>query len=80
MDCFSLGGLVEMKIHYRKPTLLELMNDAICNNASGSEKLIQHFELTPDELNSWYSYFDRTTKKDNTVDYSYKGIPIKVKE
>ena len=65
-----------MKIHYRKSTLIEQMADAIAT----TKQPIEYFELTSDELNSWYSYLDRTTKKDNTVDYSYKGIPIKVKE
>jgi hypothetical protein len=65
-----------MKIHYRKSTLIEQMADAIAT----AKKPIEYFELTSDELNSWYSYLDRSTKKDNTVDYSYKGIPIKVKE
>ena len=63
-----------MKIHYRNPTLIEQMADAI----AASKTPIEYFELTPDELNSYYSYFDRTTNKDNTVHYSYKGIAIKV--
>lgn len=65
-----------MKIYYRKPTLIEQMKDAISNSSSG--KPIDYFELTSNELNSCYSYFDKNTKKDNTVEYSYKGITIKV--
>ena len=76
MDCVSLGGLVEMKIHYREPTLLELMNDAIRD----SKKPIDYFELTSEELNANYSNFDRTIGKDNTLSYSYKSITIKVKQ
>ena len=66
-----------MKIHYRKPTLLELMNEAI--SAAGNKKPVDYFELTSDELNSNYSNFDRTIK-DKIIYYSYKGIPVKVKE
>ena len=62
-----------MKIHYRKPTLLELMNDAIRD----SKKPIDYFELTGNELNSNYSNFDRTIKN-KIIYYSYKGIEIKV--
>jgi hypothetical protein len=75
MDCFSLGRLVEMKIHYREPTLLELMNEAI----NISKKPIDYFELTSEEINANYSNFDRTIK-DKIIYYSYKGIPVKVKE
>jgi hypothetical protein len=76
MDCFSLGRLVAMKIHYRKPTILELMADAIRD----SKKPIEYFELTSEELNTNYSNLDRTTDKNNGISYSYKGIPIKVKQ
>ena len=72
-----MGRLVEMKIHYREPTLLELMNEAI--SASSNKKPVDYFELTSDELNSNYSNFDRTIK-DKIIYYSYKGIPVKVKE
>jgi hypothetical protein len=75
MDCFSLGRLVEMKIHYRKPTLVEQMADAIRD----SKKPIDHFELTSEELNSNYSNFDRIIK-DKIIHYSYKGVPVKVKQ
>ena len=75
MDCVPLGGLVEMKIHYREPTLLELMNEVI--GASSNKKPVDYFELTSDELNSNYSNCDRTIK-DKIIHYSYKGIPIKV--
>jgi hypothetical protein len=75
MDCVPLGGLVEMKIHYREPTLLELMNEAI----NLSKKPIDYFELTSDELNASYSNFDKTIKN-KIIHYSYKGVPIKVKE
>jgi hypothetical protein len=64
-----------MKIHYREPTLLELMNETI----NISKKPIDYFELTSDELNANYSSFDRTIK-DKIIHYSYKGVPIKVKE
>ena len=63
-----------MKIYYRTPTVVEQMNDAI----QISKKPIDYFELTNEELNSYYSNFDRSTDKDTKISYSYKGIPIKV--
>jgi hypothetical protein len=65
-----------MKIHYRKPTILEQMADAIRD----SKKPIECFEITSEELNSNYSNFDRSSNNNNIVQYSYKGIPVKVKE
>jgi hypothetical protein len=70
-----LGRLVEMKIHYREPTVLEQIADAIRD----SKKPIDYIELTSEELNSYYSNFDRTIK-DKIIYYSYRGIPLKVKE
>jgi hypothetical protein len=64
-----------MKIHYREPTVLELMNEAI----NASKKPIDYFELTSEEVNANYSNFDRTIK-DKIIYYSYKGVPVKVKE
>jgi hypothetical protein len=64
-----------MKIHYREPTILEQMNDAVRD----SKKPIDCFELTSDELNSNYSNFDRSIK-DKIIYYSYKGISIKVSD
>ena len=65
-----------MKIYYRTPTVVEQMNDAI----QISKKPIDYFELTSEELNSYYSNFDRSADKDTKISYSYKGIPIKVKQ
>ena len=64
-----------MKIHYREPTVLEQMTDAIRD----SKDPIDYFELTSEELNANYSNFDRTIK-DKVIHYSYKGVPVKVKE
>jgi hypothetical protein len=64
-----------MKIHYRKPTLIEQMADAIRD----SKKPIDYFELSGEELNANYSNFDRTIK-DKVIHYSYKGVPVKVKQ
>ena len=77
MDCVPMGGLVEMKIHYREPTVLEQMNNAINVSAEANRKPIDYFELTSAEINANYSNFDRTIK-DKIIYYSYKGIPIKV--
>jgi hypothetical protein len=65
-----------MKLHYRKSTILEQMADAIRD----SKKPIECFEITSEELNSNYSNFDRSSNNNNIVQYSYKGIPIKVKQ
>jgi hypothetical protein len=77
MDRFSMGRLVEMKIHYRKPTLLEQMDQAITD---AGKKRIDYFEITNDELNFNYSKFDRSTNNRGEIVYSYKGITIKVTE
>jgi hypothetical protein len=71
--------MVEMKIHYRKPSLVEQMNNAIAISTGPNAKPIDYFELTSDELSANYSNFDRTIK-DKIIYYSYKGIPVKVKE
>ena len=76
MDCFSLGGLVAMKIHYRESTLLDEMNNAIFVQAKS--KPIEYFELTPEEFNRYFTFFDKSFQRDNSVQYMYKGIPIKV--
>jgi hypothetical protein len=62
-----------MKIHYRKPTLLEQINDVIAM----SKKPIDYFELSQSEFQSVFNHLDKTNSK-NTVLYSYKGITIKV--
>jgi hypothetical protein len=74
MDRVSLGRLVEMKIHYRKPNLLEEMQTAIAN----SKEPIDHFELTPEEFNQHFSSFDKSFQKDNSVQYLFRGILLKV--
>jgi len=63
-----------MKIHYRKPDLLEQMNAAITT----SKEPIDHFELTPEEFNQYFSSFDKSFLRDNTVQYQFRGIKIKV--
>jgi hypothetical protein len=63
-----------MKIHYRKPDLLEEMKRAIAD----SKEPIDHFELTPVEFNQHFSSFDKSFQKDNSVQYMYRSIPIKV--
>jgi hypothetical protein len=68
-----------MKIHYRKPRLIEQMNNAIAVSAGPNAKPIDYFELTSDEPSSNYSNFDRSIK-DKIIYYSYKGIPIKVNQ
>jgi hypothetical protein len=74
VDRVSLGGLVEMKIHYRKPSLIEEMQAAIV----ASKEPIDYFELTPEEFNQYFSSFDKSFQRDNTVQYQFKGILIKV--
>ena len=74
-----MGSVVEMKIHYRKPSLVEQMNNAIAISTGPNAKPIDYFELTGDELSACYSNFDRSIKN-KIIYYSYKGIPVKVKE
>jgi hypothetical protein len=69
-----LGGVVAMKIHYRKPDLLEEMKKAIAD----SKEPIDHFELTPEEFNQHFSSFDKSFQRDNSVQYMFRGIPLKV--
>ena len=68
-----------MKIHYREPTVVEQMNNAINVSAEANRKPIDYFELTSEEINANYSNFDRTIK-DKIIYYSYKGVPVKVKQ
>ena len=69
-----------MKIHYRKPTLIEQMDNAVRNSTVPGSKPIDYFELTTEELNANYSNFNRSQQRDGTTHYSYKTIPIKVKQ
>jgi hypothetical protein len=69
-----LGGLVEMKIHYKKPDLLDEMRRAI----AASKEPIDHFELTQEEFNSHFTFFDKSFLLDNSVQYMFRGIPLKV--
>ena len=64
-----------MKIKYRKPTLIEQMNEAI----ETAMKPIDYFELTSSEFQSVFNSLDKTNSK-NTVSYSYKGIAVKVQD
>jgi len=63
-----------MKIHYKKPSLLDEMRRAIAT----SKEPIDHFELTPDEFNQYFGFFDKSFLKDNSVQYMFRGIPLKV--
>ncbi len=64
-----------MKIKYRKPTLVEQMNEAI----AVAKKPIDYFELSQSEFQTVFNNLDKTNAK-NTVTYSYKGIPVKVQD
>ena len=63
-----------MKIHYKNPSLLDEMRQAI----TSSKEPIDHFELTSEEFNQYYSSFDKSFQLDNRVQYMFRGIPIKV--
>jgi hypothetical protein len=63
-----------MKIHYRKPDLLEEMKKAIAD----SKEPIDHFELTSVEFNQHFNSFDKSFQHDNSVQYMFRGIPLKV--
>jgi hypothetical protein len=63
-----------MKIHYKKPSLIDEMKRAIAT----SKEPIDHFELTPEEFNQYFGFFDKSFLKDNSVQYMFRGIPLKV--
>jgi len=63
-----------MKIHYKKPSLLDEMRRAIAT----SKEPIDHFELTPEEFNQHFTYWDKSFQQDNSVQYMFRGIPLKV--
>ena len=66
-----------MKIHYKKPSLIDEMRQAIAD----SKEPIDHFELTSEEFNQYYSSFDKSFQLDNSVQYvqyMFRGIAIKV--
>lgn len=65
-----------MKIHYRKPSLIEEMTAAIAT----SKEPIDHFELTQEEFNQHFNLFDKVFQRDNGVDYAFRGILIKVNQ
>jgi len=67
-----------MKIHYRKPNLVEQMNNAIAVSAGPNAKPIDHFELHQEEFSQHFSSFDKSQQQDGTTQYSFKSIPIKV--
>ena len=64
-----------MKIHYKKPSVLDEMRQAMANNP---QEPIDHFELTQEEFNQHYSSFDKSFLLDNSVQYMFRGIPLKV--
>ena len=63
-----------MKIHYKKPSLIDEMKRAIAT----SKEPIDHFELTPEEFNQYFGFFDKSFLKDNSVQYMFRSIPLKV--
>ena len=65
-----------MKIHYRKISLIEEMQTAMAN----AKEPIDHFELTQEEFNQNFSSFDKSFQRDNSVQYMFRGIPIKVNQ
>lgn len=62
-----------MKIKYRKPTLIEQMNEAVAT----AKQPIDFFELTQKEFQSVVNNLDKS-KAGDKISYSYKGIYIKV--
>ena len=63
-----------MKIHYRKTSLLEEMQSAI----KESKEPIDYFELTQEEFNQYVNSFDKSFQRDNSVEYMFRRIPIRV--
>jgi hypothetical protein len=68
-----------MKIHYREPTLLEEMDEAILANF-GTNQRIDYFEITGMEFRRHYTAFDKIGQLGGSTQYLYKGILIKVIE
>ena len=64
-----------MKIKYRKPTLVEQMNEAVVTG----KQPIDFFELTQKEFQSVFNNLDKSKSGDKIL-YSYKGITIKVSD
>ena len=67
-----------MKIHYRKPSLVEQMNNAIAVSTGLNAKPIDYFELNQEEFSQHFSNFDKSHQQDGNTKYSFKSIPIKV--
>jgi len=65
-----------MKIHYKKPSLIDEMRQAIAS----SKESIDHFELTSEEFNQHFTFFDKSFLLDNSVQYMFRGIAIKVND
>ena len=65
---------MEMKIHYRKTSIIDEMRAAIAT----AKEPIDHFELTPAEFNEGFNHFDKSFQRDNSVQYMYRSIAIKV--
>ena len=63
-----------MKIHFRKTSLIEEMQAAI----AAAKEPIDYFELTPAEFNEGFNHFDKSFQRDNSVQYMFRGIPLKV--
>ena len=66
-----------MKIHYRKPGLVEQMNNAIAISNGPNAKPIDYFELTQEEFSQHFSNFDKSHQQDGSTQYFFKSIPIK---
>ena len=64
-----------MKIHYRKPTILEQMDDAIRDTT----QCIDYFELTVEEFDQNYDSFDKGVNTEGIAQFTYKGILVKVR-
>lgn len=70
-----------MKIVYREPTLIELINEAIAT--ATAQQPIACIELNQQEFNSVFSYLDRSQspvldQSGEKRKYFYRGIPVKV--
>jgi hypothetical protein len=63
-----------MKIHYRKTSIIDEMRTAI----KESKDPIDHFELTREEFNEGFNHLDKSFQRDNSVQYMFRGIAIKV--
>ena len=67
-----------MKIHYRKSSLVEQINNAIAVSAVPNAKPIDHFEFDQEEFSQHFSNLNKSHQQHGNTQYSFKSIPSKI--